>query len=165
MSRRTEGDSRMERRVAERVDVQAEVHWRRLSPAKAESLAGGDDYAGVVSEGDPEGEVPTADFLERRAYTENLSTTGLKLVGDLRLQDGSALRKGWRLMVEIRPGGSAEPIHAVAEVVWVTPPEGPPPRQAGLFFQAIHKRDVQRVLEIQAAAKRERPGHWESPPS
>lgn len=148
----------MERRVAERVELEMQVHWRRLSASRASALNLNGEYSGMVSESDKDEEFYTEEFLERQAYTENLSTTGLKLVGDLRLQDGSALRKGWKLQVDIVAPGEAEPIRSIAEVVWVTPPSGPPPRQAGLLFESINKQDVERLVRLQSEAKRAKAG-------
>jgi hypothetical protein len=145
------GKSAMERRVAERVDLKVEVRWRRIGGRKASALVEGGAYSEIFAPLAPE--LPaTADELERQAYTENLSTAGLKLVGDLRLQDGSALQEGWDLLVEITAPFQKEPIRAIAGVVWITPE--PAPRQAGLFFKAINKEDVEKVLRLQAEAKK-----------
>lgn len=151
-----EGSGGMERRIAERVDVSVQVHWSRMSTARSDALRHhGSSYSGVAAVADAS-DVATEESLERQAYTENLSTMGLKLVGDLRLSDGSALKPGWQLLVVITVPGEKDPIRTIAEVMWVTPPEGPPPRQAGLLFEAINKKDVERVVRIQAAAKRDK---------
>ncbi|HTA17109.1 MAG TPA: hypothetical protein VK786_05130 [bacterium] len=149
------GSTGLEKRNAERVDLEVQIRWRHLKTAEADGLLHKGDYSGLNALVDPEAP-PTEEVLERQAYTENLSTMGLKLVGDLRMHDGSALRKGWELLVEIVPDGKAEPIRALAEVVWITPPEHPEPREAGLFFKAINKEDVARVVQLQEAAKRSR---------
>jgi PilZ domain len=146
------GHSGMERRVAERVDLAAEVRWRRLKISEAGALEQGPAYSGLAAFPQDQDSV-TEEGLERQAYSENLSVTGLKLVGDLRLRDGSALKVGWELLVEMVPPGQVEPIRALAEVVWVTPPAGPPPRQAGLFFKAVNKEDVERIVRERSAGK------------
>lgn len=151
-----EGSGGIERRTAERVDLEAKIHWRRLSQDEAGPLLHKGSYSGLAAYSALEVSV-TQEALEQQAYTENLSTTGLKLVGDLRMSDGSALKKGWELLIEIVDPGKPEPIRALAQVMWVTPSSGPPPRQAGLFFKAVNKEDVERVLHRQAAAKKGRP--------
>lgn len=143
----------MERRNSERVDLEVQIRWKRLNTSEAEVLLNKGTYSGLDAFSDP-GASATEESLERRAYTENLSTMGLKLVGDLRLSDGSALKKGWDLLVEILAPDKAEPIRALAEVRWVTPTDNPPPREAGLYFKAINKEDVARVVHLQAEAKR-----------
>jgi hypothetical protein len=150
------GSSGMERRTAERVDLEAKVRWSHMPSAESDALLSKGAYSGLSVDFDPDASI-TEEALERQAYTENLSVTGLKLVGDLRLQDGSALRKGWELMVEILAPGQSEPIRALAEVMWVTPPKGPPPRQAGLFFKAVNKADVERLVRMHSAARKGEP--------
>ncbi|HTB21773.1 MAG TPA: PilZ domain-containing protein [bacterium] len=148
------GSGGIERRVAERVEVQAQVRWYRVDSAEAHAIETKGDYSGLNAFNDPD-TVMSQEALERQAYTENLSVTGLKLVGDLRLSDGSALKSGWELLVEMLAPGETEPIRALAEVMWVAPPQDPPPRQAGLFFKAVNKEDVERL--VREAAKKAKP--------
>src|ERR1700677_4743368 len=147
------GSTGLEKRNAERVDLEVQIRWRHLKTAEADGLLHKGSYSGLNVLSDPEAPL-TEEALERQAYTENLSTMGLKLVGDLRLHDGSALRKGWELLVEIVSNDKAQPIRALAEVMWISPPEHASPKEAGLFFKAINKEDVERVVRLQEAAKR-----------
>jgi hypothetical protein len=145
------GQSGMERRVAERVELEVEVRWTRLDQARADQLLTKGGYSEIFAFTDLQ-DIATEEGLERQAYTQNLSVTGLKLVGDLRLKDGAALKEGWELLVEIQTT-EPEPIRALAVVVWVSPP-GSTPRQAGLFFKAINKEDIARVTQLQSEVKR-----------
>jgi hypothetical protein len=145
-----QGKSGLERRIAERVELEVEVRWTRISQSMADALLTKGGYSEIFAFSDLQ-DVATEESLERQAYTQNLSVTGVKLVGDLRLQDGSALKEGWELLVDILlPEG--EPIRALAVVVWITP--GTTHQQAGLFFKAINKEDIDRVTQLQAAVKR-----------
>jgi len=149
-----QGSGGIERRVDERVEIQAEMRWSRVESSVAKALVNEGAYSGLSSGMDPSAGA-SQESLERQAYTDNLSISGLKLVGDLRLNDGSDLEKGWELKVEIEVPGRGEPVRALAEVMWVAPVGSSPPRQAGLFFKAVNKGDVERLLR--ASAKRPRP--------
>jgi hypothetical protein len=150
-----QGSGGLERRNSERVELEVQIQWHHLKTSEAHGLLNKGTYSELNTFSDPYA-IPTEKALERQAYTENLSTMGLKLVGDLRLHDGSALKKGWDLLVEILVKDKAEPIRALAEVMWISPPDGPVPRQAGLFFKAINKEDVERVVRLQEEVKRSR---------
>lgn len=145
------GESGMERRIAERVELEVEVRWTRLDQAQADALLTKGAYSEIFAFSDLK-DIATEEVLERQAYTQNLSVTGVKLVGDLRLKDGAALKEGWELLVEIKTT-DPEPIRALAVVVWISPPSAMP-RQAGLFFKAINKEDIARVTNLQSEVKR-----------
>jgi hypothetical protein len=144
------GSSGLERRVAERVDLEAEVRWTRITQPMADALLTKGGYSEIFAFSDLGG-VATEEVLERQAYTQNLSVTGVRLVGDLRLSDGTNLKEGWELLVDILlPDG--EPVRALAVVVWVAP--GPVHQSAGLFFKAINKEDIDRVTLLQNQVKK-----------
>jgi PilZ domain len=145
------GESGMERRIAERVELEVEVRWTRLEQKQADALLTKGGYSEIFAFSDLK-DVATEEVLERQAYTQNLSVTGIKLVGDLRLKDGAALKEGWELLVDIVVP-DVKPIRALAVVVWVSPPNADP-RQAGLFFKAINKDDIARVAHLQAQVQR-----------
>lgn len=158
MSPNEEGKGGLERRVAERVDCRLAVTWKRLSKAEADQAQTSGDFSEIFSVSDLGGSTDQAG-LESKAYTENLSVSGVKLVGDLRLDNGDALKEGWDLLVEINVPDAPMPVRALALVVWIEPsPEPPGALQAGLFFQGIHKQDVERVTRYQVLQKRARHG-------
>jgi hypothetical protein len=158
MSPAEEGKGGLERRVAERVECRLAVSWKRLSKAEADQAQVGGDYSELFSVSDLGGAVDQAG-LESKAYTENLSVTGVKLVGDLRLDNGEALQEGWDLLVELQVPDAPMPVRALAVVVWIGPsPEPPGALKAGLFFQGIHKQDVEKVTRFMVLQKRARHG-------
>lgn len=158
MSPNEEGKGGLERRVAERVDCRLAVTWKRLGKVEADQAQTSGDFSEIFSVSDLSGSTDQAG-LESKAYTENLSVSGVKLVGDLRLDNGEALKEGWDLLVEIKVPDTPMPVRALAVVVWIEPsPEPPGALQAGLFFQGIHKQDVERVTRYQVLQKRARHG-------
>jgi hypothetical protein len=123
-----QGESQLERRSFERLDLELEVLWKRLKPDQAETLSqrmlDGDnrDYAQQAA--------ALGDSVHGRALTLNLSKQGF------RLADGSELEMGWELLVGILMPETAKSIPAVATVIWITP-KGLGPCQAGLVFKAM----------------------------
>jgi hypothetical protein len=153
-----EGKGGLERRVAERVDCKLAVDWVRLDKSQADAAMTGGDYSELFSITDLGTHVSAAE-LESKAYTENLSVTGVKLVGDLRLNNGEALQEGWELMVQLHVPNAPLPVRALALVVWIGPsPEPPGALQAGLFFKGIHKQDVEKVTRFMVLQKRAQHG-------
>jgi hypothetical protein len=158
MSPAEEGKGGLERRVAERVDCRLAVAWKRLTKEEADQAQTGGDYSELFSVSDLGGSVDQAG-LESKAYTENLSVTGVKLVGDLRLDNGELLQEGWDLLVQLEVPDAPIPVRALAVVVWIAPtPEPPGSLKAGLFFQGIHKQDVEKVTRFMVLQKRARHG-------
>lgn len=140
----SQGDSDLERRIAERVELSVKVHWTRLTQDKVEALLRDGLYSELSSFTDFSAST-SQEALERQAYTQNVSVTGMRLLGDLRLSDGSALEEGWELLVDIQMTGGVKPVRTLATVVWISPPDSIP-RQAGLFFIAVNKEDIERVV-------------------
>jgi len=149
-----EGKGELERRIAERVEMRTQVRWRRITEEDSDALLIKGDYTEIFAVGEAV-ETPSAEALERQAYTENLSVTGLKLVGDLRMDDGAQLQDGWELLVQIGPTGAVDTVRALGIVVWIAR-SGPDRGQAGIFFKAINKEDVERVTRMQDEAKKSR---------
>lgn len=148
------GQGGLERRVAERVDCRLAVSWTRLDKAQADEAMTGGEYTEIFSISDLGGDTDEAS-LERRAYTENLSITGVKLVGDLRLDNGDQLQEGWELLVNLEVPEAPRSVRALAVVVWIAPqPEPPGSLQAGLFFKGINKLDVEKVTRYMALQRR-----------
>jgi len=150
------GKGGLERRVAERVDCQLGVGWQHLSKEESDKLLHSGAFTDVFMLTDLQGG-SSEKALESKTYTENLSVSGVKLVGDLRLSTGEALQDGWELQVEIEVPGAPMPVRALAIVVWTSPaPEAGAKRAAGLFFKAIHKKDVEQVTRYLILEKRAR---------
>ena len=147
-----QGKGGLQRRSAERVDVKLGVSWRHLDKGESDKLMTSGDYSEVFSIHDLHEHVDEA-ALERKAYTENLSVSGVKLVGDLRLETGEPLKEGWDLMVSIDIPNSPIPVRALAVVVWIAPAENGQ-MQTGLFFQGINKQDVEKVTKLLIMYKR-----------
>lgn len=149
-----QGKGGLERRVADRVDCQLGVSWRHLGKPEADQLLSSGAFTDVFMLTDLQ-EMVSSDTLESKAYTENLSVSGVKLVGDLRLSTGEPLQESWELMVELEVPGAPIPVRALAVVVWVSPSlDGGKTVAAGLFFKAIHKQDVERVTRYMVMQRR-----------
>ena len=144
----------IERRVHDRVDANLGVTWARITEQKATEMLEGGEFIEIFSLLGFTGESSEA-ALERQAYTENLSMSGVKLVGDLRLSTGEPLEDGWHLAVTLDVPGAPLAVRAVAVAVWTTPlaADGKT-RTAGLFFQGIHKGDSERVARFIAEKQR-----------
>lgn len=149
-----QGKGGLERRESERVDCQLGVNWKHLEKAEADELLSSGAFTDVFMLTDLQ--APTSNAaLESKAYTENLSISGVKLVGDLRLATGEPLKEGWELLVELEVPGAPIPVRALAVVVWTSPSmAGAAAMSAGLFFKAIHKQDVERVTRYMLMVKR-----------
>lgn len=148
------GKGGLERRVSERVDCRLGVRWRHLEKDEADALLASGAFTDVFVLTDLQTPM-NATSLESKAYTENLSISGVKLVGDLRLATGEPLEEGWELLVELEVPGAPIPVRALAVVVWTSPSMTEDKRlSAGLFFKAIHKQDVERVTRYLLMLKR-----------
>ncbi len=151
-----QGKGGLERRVSERVDCKLGVGWKHIEKAEADRLLQSGAYTDVFLLTDLQG-APSSSALESKAYTENLSVSGVKLVGDLRLSTGEPLDEGWELQIELEVPGAPIPVRALAIVVWTSPSlDGGASQAAGLFFKAIHKQDVERVTRYLVMQKRAR---------
>ena len=128
-----QGKGGLERRVSERVDCQLGVGWKHIEKGEADRLLQSGAFTDVFLLTDLQGP-SSADALESKAYTENLSVSGVKLVGDLRLSTGEPLGEGWELLIELEVPGAPIPVRALAIVVWASPSliDGAP-QSAGLF--------------------------------
>lgn len=150
------GKGGLERRVSERVDCQLGVTWKNVGKAESDRLLQSGAFTDVFMLTDLQ-DFASSTALESKAYTENLSVTGVKLVGDLRLSSGEPLKDGWELLVELEVPSAPIPVRALAVVVWTSPSlDGSATTSAGLFFKAIHKQDVERVTRYIVMQKRAR---------
>jgi hypothetical protein len=153
-----QGKGGLERRVSERVDCQLGVSWKHLPKAEADRLLQSGAFTDIFMLTDLQDSASSA-AVESKAYTENLSVSGVKLVGDLRLSTGEPLQDGWELLVELSVPGAPIPVRALAIVVWAGPSAEPSGQAAaGLFFKAIHKQDVERVTRYIVMQKRAQHG-------
>lgn len=151
-----QGKGGLERRAGERVDCRLGVAWRHLPKAEADRLLESGAFTDIFMLTDLQ-DAGSAAAVESKAYTENLSVSGVKLVGDLRLSTGEPLQEGWELLVEIQVPDAPMAVRALAIVVWASPALQPgAPMAAGLFFKAIHKQDVERVTRYLVLQKRAR---------
>jgi hypothetical protein len=152
-----QGKGGLERRVSERVDCALGVSWKHLPKAEADRLLQSGAFTDIFMLTDLQ-DTSSSVMLESKAYTENLSISGVKLVGDLRLSTGEALQDGWELLVELQVPGAPIPVRALAIVVWIAPAQADGRMSAGLFFKAIHKQDVERVTRYLVLQKRAQHG-------
>lgn len=150
-----QGKGGLERRVAERVDCKLGVSWKHLSHEESQKLLETGAFTDVFMLTDLQGST-SAEQLESKAYTENLSISGVKLIGDLRLSTGEPLQDSWELEVLLEVPGAPIPVRALAVVVWTSSVSTDGNRAAGLFFKAIHKQDVERVTRYLLMEKRSR---------
>ena len=146
------GKGGLERRVAERIDIKLGVTWRHLDKDEADRLLTNGEYSELFSIDDLHSHTSEAS-LERQAYTENLSVTGVRLVGDLRLHTGEQLQEGWELMVSLDVPGSERPVRALAIVVWAVPGQAGK-MSAGLYFKGVNKDDIERLARLTAEKKK-----------
>jgi hypothetical protein len=151
-----EGKGGLERRVAERIDVKLGVTWAHLAKDESDKMMVSGDYTDVFSIHDLHETVDEA-AMERKAYTENLSVSGVRLVGDLRLSTGEVMQEGWELLVSLDIPNSPMPVRALALVVWVAPGENGL-MSTGLFFKGINKSDVEKVTKLLILHKRAQHG-------
>lgn len=135
----------------ERVTVEVDVRWKHLTRSQAGNLLG-DGGEGRDSDFAALGRTFSQADLDRTAKAQNLSTKGLKLVGDLKTADGTKLEEGWQILADILVPGQAQPIRILAVVVWMTLlPQGL--AEAGLYLEALNKDAAERLAAVQAKAK------------
>lgn len=143
----------MERRVDERVETKLQVRYEALTREASDALLTSGAFSEVFSVEHLQAPLPTDE--SKHAWTENISVSGLKLVGDLRLVTGEPLGEGGHLLVELLIPGAPIPVRALAVIVWVTAShQDPPTREAGLFFQGIHKQDLEKVKRFMLLQKK-----------
>ncbi len=135
----------MEKREEERVLAQFPVRFQEIEPAEAERLLASGAYSDVFFTKNLN--LDTAPVRDpRSAFTENISVTGLKLIGDLRVVGDKPLPKGLVLSLELEIPGVPQTVRALARVIWSNLAEGQEGRfEAGVFFIGINRMDVQKV--------------------
>jgi len=145
----------LEKRDAERVAARLQIKFNQVDKKEADKILNSGDFADVFSSGDLGGSVEKDGVKD--AFTENISISGLKLIGDLRLVGGKALNEGSYLLVEIQVPDAPMPVRTLAQVIWSDADDSDPVIfHAGLFFVGINKQDVMKVarfLVLQRRAK------------
>ena len=148
--------SYIEKRQDERVVAKLEITFQRLTEDEARADMQSGKYRDVFAGGNlNEGDVAEEDSM--KAFTENISISGLKLIGDLQLVGGEPLTEGMALRVAIQVPEAPQTIAAIARVVW-TAPAGEGRHTAGLFFEAINKSDVDKVSRFLVLHKKAQMG-------
>jgi len=152
-----EMQANLEKRDDERIEATVKVKFHEIArDAADQALVSGDFTEVFASEGlsketaenQPEG------APEGAAFTENISISGLRLVGDLQLIGGKALAEGAYLTVEIQLPDAPIPVRTLATVIWSEVLQGEPKFKAGLFFVGINRHDVAKVARFLILQKR-----------
>ncbi len=143
----------IEKRVDERVETRLQVGFEALTREAADAMLTSGVFSEVFSVEDLQS--PLSPDASKHAWTENISISGLKLVGDLRLVTGEPLGEGGHLLVELIVPAAPIPVRALAVIVWIAPRrDDPNSREAGLFFQGIHKQDMEKVKRFMLLQKK-----------
>jgi hypothetical protein len=142
----------LEKRDAERVSARLKIKFTPVEKSEATRILNQGDLSDVFAAAhvnQPETGTP-AEQAHKDAFTENISISGMKLSGDLRLVGGKALNEGTYLLVEIQVPDAPMPVHALATVIWSDADHSTTPVSfhAGLFFVAINKQDVMKVARF-----------------
>jgi hypothetical protein len=148
----------LEKRQDERVVAKLNVRFTRLSEEELRKDLEGGAYRDVFSSanlGDDDGSA--ADDTSK-AFTANVSVSGLKLIGDLRLTGGEPLTEGMALRVGIEFAEASQVVTAIARVIWSTPADQAGKFTAGLFFEGINKADVDKMARFVILQKRAQMG-------
>jgi hypothetical protein len=144
----------LEKRDAERVAASLTVKYKLIEKAVADTLLAQDTYGDVFAADLAKDAKQTGDEV-KDAFTENISVSGIRLVGDLRLVGGKALNEGDFVELEISLPDAPRPVRALALVVWSDADNQDPVRfHAGLFFSGINKQDVSKVARFLILQKR-----------
>jgi hypothetical protein len=145
----------LEKRDSERVAAKLDISFKLIGREEAEAQMEGGGFGDVFSAEDLKSESPSDDPHD--AFTENISISGLKLTGDMRLVGGKPLKEGDYLFVELKVPEAPMPVRTLATVIWCEADKSKPPLfHAGLFFVAINRQDVAKVarfLVLQRRAK------------
>lgn len=145
----------LEKRDAERISARLKIRFDIIDREVAENFLAGGDFTDVFASKDLSGRVEEEGLKD--AFSENISISGLKLTGDMRLVGGKALNDGTYLLVEIEIPDAPIPVRTLAMVVWSDADNSDPVVfHAGLFFVGINKQDVMKVarfLVLQRKAK------------
>jgi hypothetical protein len=145
----------LEKRDAERVSARLRIKFQVLEKGQADEALARGDFEDVFSSTHLQQDA--ADDSLKDAVTENISISGLKLVGDMRLVGGKALNEGAFLLVEITLPEAPIAVRAMATVIWSEADNSNPVIfNAGLFFVGINRQDVMKVarfLILQRRAK------------
>ena len=150
----------LEKRDAERISARLSIKFTQVDKAEAARILNTGGYSEVFSTAhlNEAGTGTPAEQAHQDAFTENISISGLKLTGDLRLVGGKALNEGAYLLVEIQVPDAPMPVHTLATVVWSDADNSDPVVfHAGLFFVGINKQDVMKVARFLVLQRKARP--------
>lgn len=140
----------LEKRDDERRTVRLEIKFKLIEKEEVDRVMASDDF----SQGQLRAE---SGANPHAAHTQNLSISGLKLIGDISLVGGKALNVGDHVMVEIQVPDAPIPVHTLAIVAWSDADDSDPVKfYAGLQFMGINRQDVAKVarfLVLQRRAK------------
>src|SRR5437016_2482612 len=101
----------LEKRDAERVEARLKVRFKVIAVEKADELMASGGYSDVFSATDLQEVEVKAESQD--AFTENVSVSGLRLTGDMRLVGGKALKEGSYLALEFEIADVPVPVKAV----------------------------------------------------
>jgi hypothetical protein len=143
----------LEKRDAERLSARLSIKFTQVDRKQADAVLNNGEFSDVFSTDNLKADLPADDFQD--AFTENISISGLKLTGDLRLVGGKAFEEGSFLLVEIEVPEAPMPVRTLATVIWSEPDKSTPPLfHAGLFFVGINKQDVMKVARFMILQRR-----------
>lgn len=147
----------LEKRDAERISARLQIKFREISRIEADRVLGNGDYTDIFGSGNLNAAVEDDDLQD--AFTENISISGLKLTGDLRLVGGKAFNEGAFLLVEVQIPEAPMPVRTLAHVIWSAADDSDPVLfHAGLFFAGINKQDVMKVARFLVLQRRAKQG-------
>jgi hypothetical protein len=140
----------LEKRDAERVSARLSIKFHAIERKEADRILSTGDFADAfAAELGPEGDA-VAD-----AFTENISVSGIKFSGDMRLIGGKLIPEGSHLLVEVSIPDAPIPVRALATVVWSEADENNPQSfHAGLLFMGINKQDIMKVARFLVLQRR-----------
>ena len=139
----------LEKRDDERKTVRLEIKFKLVEKDEANRILESDDFSHALTRAESSSKDPHG------AHTQNLSISGLKLVGDISLVGGKALQLGDQLLVEIQVPDAPIPVHTLATVVWADSDDSDPVKfYAGLQFMGINRQDVAKVARFLVLQRR-----------
>jgi hypothetical protein len=143
----------LEKRDAERVSAKLQIKFQEIAKEEAERVLTTGDFTDIFVSSHLGGEVEEEGLKD--ALTENVSISGLNLIGDIRLVGGKALGEGAFLVVEIQVPDAPIPVRTLAMVMWSEADHSDPVVfRAGLFFVGINRQDVMKMARFVVLQRR-----------
>lgn len=142
---------KLERRTAERLDMEFNVEFQEVSESEADNLI---ELLGMQELELPEGAQELAHMPAGMGSSAklggqsaiNVSATGVKIHGDFHLQSSRALERGTRLLVELYLPLKNTPLSMLAAVAWVAPKGDR--AEMGLCFTAAKLEDLEKIEHL-----------------